>query len=163
MEKYGEIELKQSPPWVVYVRTLEALFKEDPQVKVAFDEDGMKVKILVESKAKADALDLLLPETVDFGNVTLSVSVVPGNDSKTVADVFRVAFAGNKAVKDFVRRDGIFTNPMTYMVFKKEVVQYWVDNLGDPHGNRSTLYQCIAEEVFKDHTGVLFCTDNGEE
>ena len=41
-------------------------------------------------------------------------------------------------------------NSFTYVVFEKEVVQYWNDNLGDINGLRSTLYQDLAKEIFAD-------------
>ena len=50
------------------------------------------------------------------------------------------------------------TNPLTYVVLKKEVVQFFNDNLNDIHGLETTLYQTIAKDVF-DGTGVFFCTD----
>jgi hypothetical protein len=52
------------------------------------------------------------------------------------------------------------TNPITYVIFKKEVVQYYDDNLGDAHGNRTTLYEQIANQIFEDREGIYFCTDN---
>ena len=48
---------------------------------------------------------------------------------------------------------------MTYVVFKKEVVQYFNDSLGDIHGVCSTLMQDIAKDIFEDTEGVYFCTD----
>lgn len=51
----------------------------------------------------------------------------------------------------------------TYVVFKNCVVQFFNDNLNDPHGVVSTLYENIADEIFKDiqfpNDGVAFCTD----
>ena len=52
--------------------------------------------------------------------------------------------------------------PFTYVVFKNCVVQFFNDNLNDPHGVLSTLYQDIAREVFGDcgmAGGVAYCTD----
>lgn len=52
-------------------------------------------------------------------------------------------------------------NSFTYVVFEKEVVQYWNDNLADYNGLTSTLYQDLAKEIFEDANldGVYFCTD----
>ena len=50
---------------------------------------------------------------------------------------------------------------MTFVEFCKYVVQYYNDNLGDLHGNRTTVMEQIAREVFDDVSGVYFCTDNG--
>lgn len=54
--------------------------------------------------------------------------------------------------------------PFTYVVFKNCVVQFFNDNLNDPHGIVSTLYQDIAAEIFADMPfpqdgGICFCTD----
>ena len=50
-------------------------------------------------------------------------------------------------------------NPITYVVFVNEVVQYFNDDLGDVYGQCSTLYQEIAKDVFGETEGVFFCTD----
>ena len=152
-------KVKMSAPWVQYAHALAALFAEDEQVTVHYDEDENVVKIRVDNAPKAEALSQLLPVEKAFGNVVLKISVIPSNIQATKADLFRTAFAGNRAVNDFIELEGVFSNPLTYVVFRKEVVQYWIDNLGDPHGVRSTLYQDIATEIFGEHEGVLFCTD----
>jgi hypothetical protein len=43
-------------------------------------------------------------------------------------------------------------------VFEKKVVQFFNDQLDDINGNKSTLYQDIAKDVFEKHEGVYFCT-----
>lgn len=59
--------------------------------------------------------------------------------------------------------EGIFSNPITYIVFKNKVVQFWNDDLSDIYGNRSTLYQDIAKEIFGESSGIFFCTDKEEK
>ena len=159
MDENERKALKKSPPWVSWVSALRALFSADPQVWIKYDNER-DVKLFVSSAPKAEALRQLLPETVEFGNVTLNVGVVPANVQATKADLFQQAFAGNEIVKGFIPVENVFTNPVVYMVFKREVVQFWDDDLGDPHGNRTTLYQEIAKDIFQEHGGVLFCTDN---
>ena len=53
-------------PWVDYYRKLEALFAEDPGVKVLLDNKNVAVKILVEDADKAAALETLLPNEVTW-------------------------------------------------------------------------------------------------
>lgn len=158
-----EEKIKMAPPWIQYVNALTALFREDKDIKVEYDNDTYKVKLLVDNKPKAEALAQLLPETVAFGNIDLSVIVVPSNSEVTKRDLFKQAFAGNSAVEMFYNIDNVFSNPLTYIVFKKKVVQYYNDDLSDIHGNRSTLYQNLAEDVFDEHDGIMFCTDTGGE
>lgn len=148
-------------PWVDYYRKLEALFAEDPGVKVLLDNKNVAVKILVEDGAKAEALEALLPNEVTFGNVTVKVIVVPANPKLAAGkiDLVAKAFEGNDAVVGVFSIDRIFSNAMNYVVFKPKVVQYFNDDLSDAHGVRSTLYQELAKEVFGEDGGVFFCTD----
>ena len=142
--------LKLSSPWVNYHNAVKALFGEDKDVKIKFDENNLDLKLFVSGKKKADAISKLLPTGKTFGNVTLKITVIPENLEaiEKPADVFEAAFEGNPVLSDTVTISGVYENPVTYIVFDKRVVQYWNDNLGDPHGNRSTLYETLAEEVF---------------
>ena len=153
--------LKQAPPWITFVSELEQMFKYDAEVHVVYDNDEKEVKLWVDSAPKAAALMELLPSEKTFGNVTLAVTIVPANGTTPVnkADLFRAAFKGNGAFAFAKTILGVFTNDMTYVVFKNRVVQYWDDNLGDIYGQRSTLYQEIAKNLFGETEGVFFCTD----
>ena len=161
-----------SPPWVTFYRELETLFENDPDVLVQYgathggDGDAVEepeVTVYVEGSDKADALAQLLPAERTFGDVTLRVTVVPANDKEeTRAELFARAFAGNPALSYVAELDGVMTNPMYFVVFRNQVVQYWNDNLGDINGNVSTLYQEIAKDVFDGEQGVFFCTDGPE-
>lgn len=155
-------QIKMAPPWVSYVNAIVAMFEKDPDVEVIYDNDNMGVKLYVNGTAKAEALTKLLPTEKTFGNVTLTVTVVPANNnSDDPIKLFRDAFYGNEAVSDIwtAPMEVTQSNPFTYVVFQKEVVQYYNDNLGDAHGNRSTLYEEIAREIFENHPGIYFCTD----
>ena len=156
--------LKLQPPWYELHEQFKALFGQDPEISVDFDSGKLKIALRVESAKKAAALDRLIPMSYPMGGRDLSVSVVPGNkvgdllpeDAEKV-DVVAAAFDGNPVVKQ-VRRvsKGMFKD-LVYCVFRKEVVQYPNDNLGDVNGNKSTLMECIARELMpvKD---VFFCT-----
>lgn len=162
-------KLKLSPPWVVYYRKLSAFFKEDPEVRITYDEIEQEIKLYVDNAEKAVALEKLLPHEQNFGNVTLYITVVPANkttfDSVKVAystsssDIIQICF-NNKAVVGVKVVDGIMTNRITFVIFKKEVVQWFSDDIGDWHGICSTLYQDLAKEIFGNIDGVFFCTDN---
>lgn len=158
------MEIRMAPPWVQYANALKAIFQYDDDVKVEYDNDGPKVILRVDGQDKADALSQLLPARKEFGNVTLDVAVVPANKEKDTVALFRDAFKGNKAVNDIVTISDIpdmyVSNPLTYIIFRKEVVQYYNDNLADAHGNKTTLFQEIADELFPSRDGIFFCTDN---
>lgn len=156
---------KMSPPWYGYANQIEALFGQDPEVHILreFDEDTLLLSLYVDEPEKAYAIERLLPDEVNFGGTILYIRIIPGNvpKSTSLAQYYRKAFEGNPVVKDIETVSGVFTNPITYVSFRKEVIQYYDDNLGDLHGNRSMLMQDIAMDVFeKNKDGILFCTDD---
>lgn len=170
----SDVRLKLSPPWITYVKQLEVLFDPDPLI--AFNEDytseeGPSVILATTEANKAAALRKLLPEEKKFGNVALKIDI----DCPTVSNIcfptpvklFEAAFKKNPVFKYAIAPAdaGYYWFSMTYVVFKKEVVQYFNDNLNDAHGLVSTLYQDIAREIFADAglDGVYYNTDIVDE
>lgn len=157
-------KINLSPPWVSYYHEVQAFFKEDPDVRVLFDDVKYEIRLYVEDPEKADALSQLLKPEVVFGSVVLSIIVVPSNKVTTSKEsLFEKAFKNNEAVSFLYCVKSIFSNDLLYVVFEKEVVQCYTDDLGDIYGVRSTLYQNIAKEIFKEYDGVFFCTDTYED
>ena len=158
MDKNKKIKL--AAPWITFYREIEALFKDDPEINVIFDEDDLVIRLWVENAAKADALNQLLPAEKSFGNVTVKISVIPANMSApSRISLIETAFKGNPAFAFTESAEGIFTNPIHYVVFTNKVVQYYNDDLSDFYGNCSTLYQYIADDVIGSSEGICFCTD----
>lgn len=156
--------LKLSAPWQIYYKELCELFKHDSEVRIVYDTDEQIINIYVENTAKADALTMILPTEKEFGAVIVQINVIPANTTfkkaKSIrASIYEDLFRGNPIVDDIVTIEGVMTNPITYVIFKKEVVQYYNDSLGDAHGMCSTLYQDIAERIFDEHEGIFFCTN----
>ena len=152
-----ENNLKLSAPWVTYVHELTALFEQDPEVKIQYNENQNEVELFVSSARKSDALTQLLPTEKEFGNVKLKITVVPANDADLPSSLFAEAFYGNPVVKEIDDYDTVLGH-MSFVVFEKKVVQFFNDQLDDINGNKSTLYQDIAKDVFEKHEGVYFCT-----
>ena len=156
---------KLAPPWVGYANKFNQMFGKDPQLHIKFDDVNCKLKVCVDSQKKYEALKELLPSKVSFGNVDMYIDLIPSNamvGKSDIASLFADAFEDNPVLQDIIEIPGVFTNKLTYIVFKKEVVQYWNDNLGDPHGLVSTLYQDIAKDIFVGVDGVNYCTDPEE-
>lgn len=156
--------IKLSSPWVSYYHAVKALFDEDKDIKITFDNDTMELKLYVTGEKKMEALTKLFPTEKTFGNVALKISIIPANLGyvSNPGKVFEDAFENNPAVVSTIVIPGAYGNPVTYVVFDKRVVQYWNDNMGDPHGNRSTLFEELAREVFEDSPvakACLFCTN----
>lgn len=168
----ADVRLKLSPPWITYVNKLQALFDGDPLIAFNLDynnEDGPLVVLSCGNGDKVTALQKLLPTEKSFGNVTLRIVVdgTPSNRAFTsIKELFEVAFNKNPAFAYAVSPSEAGYNwvPMTYVVFKNCVVQFFNDNLNDCHGLISTLYETIADEIFEEFRGtagaaVYFNTD----
>ena len=155
--------VKLSAPWQTYYKELSLLFEHDDEVCIVYDTDDQIINIYVDNAVKAEAMAAALPAVKQFGSVELEINIVPSNrvnrlkasKGKGFVDLFK----DNSIVDDVVVIDGIMSNPITYVIFKKEVVQYFNDDLSDAHGMCTTLYQDIAKRVFEDHEGVFFCTN----
>lgn len=160
------LRLKLSPPWITYVNEVNALFENDPDITVAYDNSKMRLTLYVKGIDKAAALSQLMPIEKEFGNILLKIFVVPENGGKMHSllkdkqAIFEAAFKDNPALS-FVRttESGLWDFNSVYVVFQNKVVQFFNDNLKDVRGNMSTLYQDIAEDVFEEMYGVSYCTD----
>lgn len=153
--------LKISSPWVNYYHEIDALFGLDPEIRVDINEGENTVTLYVDNAEKAEAIARLLPAERAFGNVTVKTKVVPANQLQSSRlGLFQRAFKGNPAfafTKSFEGQPYGFC----YVVFANKVVQYFADNLQDVNGNRSTLYEEIARDLFGEDGDVFFCTDAG--
>ena len=154
-------KLKLSAPWITFYHEIEAMFGEDPEIRIVFDEDNYKIKLYVDNAEKADALTQILPAEKVFGNIIVKVVVIPANKLKEdVLSIYEKAFKGNPVLSYVKRVEGtIFAYPASYVVFKNKVVQFFNDDLSDVNGYRSTLYQEIAKDIFENKNGIYFCTD----
>ena len=148
-----------SSPWNIYYNKINAFFMRDPEVNVIFDEENYNIKIYVSNGRKAAALSKILIPQQEFGNITLDIEVIPPNGIlKNTANTDLVdAFAGNGALFSIEKVEGFGFNAV-YVIFQKEVVQYFTDDLGSYYGKASTLYEDIAREIFDVDTGIFFCT-----
>ena len=153
--------MKISSPWVTYFHQLDAMFGDDPDIRILCSDDCTDVKLYVNGEDKANALTKLLPAEKNFGHVTMKITVIPSNLTSGKAELFRKAFDGNPLYDETIVVQPEWTNnPFTYVMFKPFAVQYWNDNLGDPHGNVTTLAQDLARELFQNQEGVYFSTSD---
>lgn len=152
--------VKLSPPWDEYVKKITHLFEQDDDIHIC--NKDRELDIYVDNTDKYEALTHLFPEEKVFGNVSLAIKIIPANEKeKTTRDYIKNLFKGNCAVTN-IEDVSVGTNTMTFIEFEKVIVQYYNDNLADLHGNRTTVMEQIAREVFDNIDGVYFCTDNEE-
>ena len=161
----NDVRLKISPPWVIYMNKLQALFDGDPQIAFNIDYTNMTVALSGYNGEKNAALQRLLPAEKKFGNVALKIVIdgpIANIAFQTQKDLFDAAFDGNPVYAYSVTPgNDVWFFSSTYVVFKNCVVQFFADNLNDCHGVISTLYQDIAAELFEDADlhGVYYNTD----
>lgn len=144
-----ESKLGLSAPWDTWAKKAHALFEQDDEVAIEYDGDAPSVTLLVDNPTKADALARLLPESVEFGNVTLGITVVPANDEQSAEQAFRAAFDGNPALAGTdveALPDG---TPVTFALFAPECAQWFADDLTNPYGLQTMTYEQVAKDVLK--------------
>ena len=146
--------------WIQYVVFLKIMFEREG-TKILYNDEAKKVDIYVEDVAMAYAFSALLPPEKTFGNITLTINVIPANAGPDSVELFKIIFKDNPLVNDIITIQPEGTNnPFTYILFDESIVEYWNDNLGNPHGLSFALYQDIAEEIFDSHDGVFFTTQS---
>ena len=153
--------LKLCSPWNIYYKELTCLFEKDKEITIVYDEETPEIRLYVENPAKAYALSKLLPEEKVFGALILKITVIPSNEIFGIPNdnLYRLAFKGNPVVDSVREIDTPFMGKITYVIFVKEVVQYFNDNIFDANGICSTLYQTIAKNVFAETDyKVSYCT-----
>ena len=165
-----DARLKFAPPWVTFANKVKAMFRDDPDTTVVYENAVPKVIVIVNDVQKAAAIAALLLTEKKIGNVTLYVEVTTRDGSPLgevsvpagKAELFETAFKNNPAFSFTRCVDYAFiTNKITYVVFANRVVQFFNDNLNDNFGNISTLYQEIAKDIFDPDitNGVFYSTD----
>lgn len=150
-----------SAPWVTFCHEFQAMFGQDDDIRLRFNDDDTTIEVMVDDFFKEQALMMLLPEHRQFGNIDVTITVIPAN--KTMPDIdeaFATAFMGNPVFNGVIRNDRVGPMGRTeFVMFHKEVAQFFNDELNDPYGNKSMLYQDIAKDIFGENLGVFFCTD----
>lgn len=151
--------LKLSAPWETLRHEMEQLFGSDPDIKIAFDEQSYELKLYVDGERKAAALTKLLAKEKTYGNVTVKIEVIPANTTdETIAELYKDAFDGNEVVDEVLTVKLPGGGAANYVIFKNEVVQFFNDDISDPQGLESTLYENIADDVFERQGGEFYTT-----
>lgn len=154
------IKTKLSPPWITYYRKIQQLLSQDSDVFLMFDQEEMIIRIYVGNAAKAQALEQLMVQNAAFGNVTVSVEIIPPNErpAATGLSVYEEAFAGNPVFMGTREITLPVAGSLRYVVWTRDVAQFYNDNLADYNGNTTVLMEEIAREVLIPEPGVFHCT-----
>lgn len=161
-----KVDATLQSPWVLFANKVRELFKLDPKVeKMTWNDDTLELKIYVNDEVKAAALSHILPSKRAFGKNVVKIFVIPANVNSTektyCPEVLKLAFDGNPLFKEVITLDHVFdTNPVAFLMFNNQVVQYFSDNLSHPYGITSCLAEDLARDVFKGKLrGTLYATD----
>ena len=153
-------------PWVTTYNKINALFERDEDLTISplsGDEDGVYTFTISSSNAtKLNAIEKLLANNYKFGNVTLNVKFVVednGKDGITVADL-KNAFTGNSVVSKIETVVNPVGVSQTFVMFGREVIQFYNDDISDFFGNYNGLAEDIARELFNPvDASISYCTD----
>lgn len=153
-------EVKLAAPWITYKKYIDMFFGKDPEIKILFNEEEPELKLVVSNPSKAYALSKMLSSYKEFGNVRLNISVENAKEEMTSEALLLAAFENNPILEK-VRSYKTPFGDVSYALFKKEVVQFYNDEMSSIEGLKSTLYEDMAREVFE-NLNIYFCT-NPEE
>lgn len=164
------INAKLDAPWYSYQKKIAKLFEHDNKIKVdpvklitdeAGEPDHYRFKIHVYGHLKAEALKLLLIDSVTFGNVRLVIDIVDHEeniDENNLPAIYGELFKGNDILRDIKTFTDAAGVEHTYVRFNPRVVQFMDDDISDYNGNWSGLPAEIAREVLEEKVGSNFCT-----
>jgi len=158
--KLNNNETKLSPPWWEFYNKLNAMFGNDPEIHMDFNEEQYTIKMFVDNQAKADALAQVLPMEKEYGKITLKIEIIPSDKANGFEQLYKTIFNGNPVFSEAVDIDQEGIPHVSYVIFKPLIAQFFNDNLADAFGNYTALYQDVAKELFVPQNGVYFCTEN---
>lgn len=148
------------PVWR-YFNKLSAMFGKDPDVEIEIervDDITSEVMLYINNSnrpGKSDAFVKMLPSRVDFGIQRLYITIIPTNDSRADHEFLTDMFYGNPIIDSFVTDH----SGRHYIVFKKDILQYYVHGLSYVNSLQSALAEDLARELITDDiTNVYFCT-----
>lgn len=153
-----------SSPWVTYSKKIMAIFERDKDLTVNFDQDTYTITIESENTFKIMAIEKILEPQKVFGNITVTVKCLVKNaENESVAALFKTAFAGNPIVSQIQEVATPLSPSETYVIFKKEVIQFFNDDTSDFYGNFNGLSEDIMRDVVNGSIRVNFGTEKDEE
>lgn len=154
--------LKLQSPWVSYTNKIRELFKRDREIRMTWSDETLELKMYVDNPRKAKAISKILPAVKVFDKTIVKIYIIPSNNEHiedTEEEItIKDAFIGNP-VFSYTRSFYLQTNPITYVVFAKEVIQYYNDDLDDLFCAKSCLAEDLARDVFVNLPATHFCTD----
>ena len=164
--------IKLSPPWTTVEKKIKALFNGDEDITIKpikrLADGNLELSLEGPDACKMIALNSIMKTKYNFGNFNLNLvfKTTDGKDINPIEvdewfddlyGVYEDAFCSTPAVID-VKNVQPKANVADYVMieFKKEVVQFFNDDLTDYYGNWNGLYTDIAKELLNDNLFVKY-------
>ena len=155
-------------PWVTHYEFVKAMFGRDEEINISElnELDNGNYEFIV-SSPNCDKLTAIIKifksDTFKFGNVSLHIKFLVENDSEEYGgDDFETAFEDNPIFDEVITGKLPTGEEMYFVMFKKEVIQFYNDDISDPYGNFNGLAEDIARELFRDQFNVQFATSTND-
>lgn len=156
--------------WQIY-KEIKNFIGADPEVEIGDMDESEAPKyrftIASQNESKIKALSKVLINHYDIGNITLDIDFDfiknDDEDEEITKDDIEAAFQGNPYyVTTQVTTKGMFED-LCYVVFTKEIIQFFNDDLSDLYGNENIIVADLALERCNRGENMYFCTSNGTE
>lgn len=158
-ETVEKTNVELSPPWITAYKKLETLFGVDPEIDVKYDDDTKTVILESINTYKIAALEKIMIPTMAFGNITLTIKcLVKDGAEENISALFKTAFAGNPHFSQVIDAQTPY-GEQPYVLFKKEVLQFYNDDTSDYYGNWNGLSEDILREVVNENIRVNIGTE----
>jgi hypothetical protein len=159
-------------PWYTLYNKIVSMFGGDEELTISNITETTKaaenakatytITISSANAVKLQAIEKILKHEFPMGNIVVKIAFVyeeSKNSDITAAD-FKNAFTGNPIMSNIKTIETPWKSEMTFVLFKREVIQFYNDDITDLYGNFNGLAEDIARELFNDVTEVIsYCTD----
>lgn len=152
--------LKLSPPYVIHYNKLVALFGEDPDFEISpIDDETRSCTISTENRLKYMLLEKnLYSADVDDKQLGLHINLEYTGADRMGANELAALLSTNPHFHSlYEAKEGPFQ--FSSVVFKKEVLQFYNDNIFDPYIHASVLAQDMVKDLF---TSRCYCSTANE-
>ena len=153
-------------PWITLYNKIVAMFEQDPDIKIEpiyQSDDGVYIiNIASTHTIKLTAIEKILKNKFELGNITVNIKFKYENENDDMITLhdFEVAFAGNNIFSRAKSIEDPWEFNASYVIFSKDVVQFYNDDLTDIYGNFNGLAEDIARDIFKEtELPIYYCTD----
>ena len=166
----AEKNLNLSPPPYTYFNFLKHSIGNDPCLEVlemqVMEGGNYLIQIEVEVRSKARALAVILKLHQNIGNENIYIEVLnngrivrPQEDYRTMRDfikMFECALSTNHYFDRATFIKTISGMPIVFLIFKKEVIQFFNDDLSDLYANFNGVAADVFREVMRSPINGIF-------